>query len=282
VTVAPPHAIPRRRPLSVALIALVALAACKAGADKPAHRHVAASAAEQAVIDSAGPVVIDAPSGKYAGHAVAGGGTVTGTVHFAGAVTPLAPVPVTKDGDVCGAAIADSAGGIANAGLGNTVVWLEGIRSGKPIPLEKRIELESDHCLLVPRMQAALAGGAVNVLAHDEFRQHLRFVAGGEDEARVAVLLGKDEQVIPTELPLKVPGLVIVRDLDHPWPKAFIAVFDHPYFAVAKNDGSFRIDSIPPGTYTLVAWHERAGRTEQKVTVAANGTAKVDVAMKGK
>ena len=243
---------------------------------------MAASAAEQAVIDSAGPMVIDAPAAKYAGHPMTGGGTVAGTVRFSGALTPAAPVPVTKDSDVCGTAMPDSAGGIANSGLGNTVVWLEGVRAGKPIPLEKRIELESDHCLLVPRMQAALAGGAVNVLAHDEFRQHLRFVAGGEDEPRVAVLLGKDEQVIPTELPLKVPGLVIVRDLDHPWPKAFIAVFDHPYFAVAKNDGSFSIDQVPPGTYTLMAWHERAGRTEQKVTVAGNGTAKVELVMNGK
>jgi hypothetical protein len=159
---------------------------------------------------------------------------------------------------------------VANSGLGNALVWLDGVRKGKPVSLEKRIELESDHCVLIPRVQAAFAGGAVNVIAHDEFRQHLRFIAGGEDAPRAAVLLGKDEQVIPTELPLKTPGLVIVRDLDHEWPRAYVAVFDHPYFAVTKPDGSFTIDQVPPGSYTLMAWHERAGRVEQKVTVTAN------------
>ena len=75
---------------------------------------------------------------------------------------------------------------------------------------------------------------------------------------------------------------MIIRDADHPWPRAFLAVFDHPYYAVTQPDGSFRMDSVPPGTYTLVAWHERTGRSEQQVTVGANGAVKVDIALKGK
>ena len=120
------------------------------------------------------------------------------------------------------------------------------------------------------------------VIAHDDFRQHLRFLSAGDSAARASVLLGKDEQVIPTELPAKTPGLVIIRDADHAWPRSFLAVFDHPYFAVTQSDGAYRMDSVPPGTYTLVAWHERTGRTEQKVTVGANGAVKVDLALKGK
>jgi hypothetical protein len=64
------------------------------------------------------------------------------------------------------------------------VVWLDGVRKGKPIPLEKRFELESDHCLLTPRVQAAVVGSAVNVIGHDDFRQHLRFVRGGTAGSR--------------------------------------------------------------------------------------------------
>lgn len=233
-------------------------------------------------MESAGDVVIEVPSGRYAGGGVTAPGRVTGTVTLASPLAAAAPVATGRDSAVCGPAIPDSTLQQRGTGLGNAVVWLEGVRRGKPVPLEKRIELESDRCLLVPRVQAALLGGAVNVIGHDPFRQHLRFIAGGEKEPRARVLLGKDEQVIPTELPLKTPGLVIVRDLDHAWPRAYVAVFDHPYFAVTRPDGTFTIDSVPAGSYSLVAWHERTGVTRQKVQVAANGAVKVDLAVKGK
>lgn len=283
MTAAPLHAIGRRLPASLALLAVIAFTACSGKSDGSSTKAAgAASGGSGADSLSAGPVVIAPPSGSYAAGAVSGAGSVTGTITVAGALSIAAPLPTGKDSSVCSTAIADSSAQQQGTGLGNAVVWLEGVRKGKAIPLEKRIELESDHCILTPRVQAAFVGGAVNVIAHDDFRQHLRFVAGGESKPRAAVLLGKDEQVIPSELPLKTPGLVIVRDIDHTWPRAFIAVFDHPYFAVTKPDGRYTIDQVPPGTYTLVVWHERAGRSEQKVTVTNGATATVDVKLDAK
>ncbi|MDB4899803.1 MAG: hypothetical protein JWN53_1611 [Gemmatimonadetes bacterium] len=236
---------------------------------------------EESQMDSAGPVVIAPPAAKYVGGAVAPPGAVSGTVTLRGTLATAAPLSPGKDSGVCGRAVPDSSVQQKGQGLGNVVVWLDGVRKGKVIPLEKRLELESDHCILTPRVQAAVVGSAVNVIGHDDFRQHLHFVAGGEERARVLVLMGKDEQVIPSELPARTPGLVIVRDADHPWPRAFLAVFDHPYYAVTKPDGSFTIDGVPAGTYTLVAWHERTGKSEQKVTVAPGAAAKVALTLSG-
>jgi hypothetical protein len=53
----------------------------------------------------------------------------------------------------------------------------------------------------------------------------------------------------------------------HPWMKAYIAVFGDPYFEVTGKDGSFDLKNVPPGTYTLVAWHELYGTREQSVTI---------------
>jgi hypothetical protein len=50
---------------------------------------------------------------------------------------------------------------------------------------------------------------------------------------------------------------------------AYVGVLDHPYFAVSKPDGSFSIGNLPPGKYTLAAWHERLGKQTLEVTVAA-------------
>jgi len=55
----------------------------------------------------------------------------------------------------------------------------------------------------------------------------------------------------------------------HGWMNAFAGVLDHPYFAVSKPDGSFSIPNLPPGSYTLAAWHEKLGTQTLQVTVAA-------------
>ena len=55
----------------------------------------------------------------------------------------------------------------------------------------------------------------------------------------------------------------------HPWMGAQMAVFEHPYFAVSKEDGTFKIPgNLPDGEYTLHAWHEKLGEKEIKVTVS--------------
>jgi hypothetical protein len=57
------------------------------------------------------------------------------------------------------------------------------------------------------------------------------------------------------------------RDNQHPWEKAYVGVFDHPFFAVSDELGNYRIEGLPPGQYTVVAWHERFGEQTTEVTV---------------
>jgi hypothetical protein len=53
----------------------------------------------------------------------------------------------------------------------------------------------------------------------------------------------------------------------HPWMRAFVFVFAHPYFAVTPKTGAFELKNLPPGTYTIEAWQERFGSQEQTVTL---------------
>lgn len=73
--------------------------------------------------------------------------------------------------------------------------------------------------------------------------------------------------------------LVPVKCNQHPWMKAYVGVLKHPYFAVTGEDGKFTIANVPPGKYTVVAWHEGPGAGTEKtmeVTVAAKAPATAD------
>ena len=61
----------------------------------------------------------------------------------------------------------------------------------------------------------------------------------------------------------------------HGWMNAYVGVLDHPFYAVTSADGSFSLKGLPPGTYTIEAWHEKLGAQTQSVTVAAKDSASI-------
>ena len=67
----------------------------------------------------------------------------------------------------------------------------------------------------------------------------------------------------------------------HRWMSAYVGVLDHPFHAVTKADGSFALNGLPPGTYTVEAWHESLGTMTQSVTVGAKETKEVTFSFAG-
>lgn len=73
------------------------------------------------------------------------------------------------------------------------------------------------------------------------------------------------------------PGVVRVFCDIHSHMSAFIVVFSHPYFRVTDTDGRFRLDGVPPGTYTVAGWYEGESRVQRSVTVTAGGVTELDL-----
>jgi len=66
----------------------------------------------------------------------------------------------------------------------------------------------------------------------------------------------------------------------HGWMNAYVGVLPHPYFAVTKEDGKFELPNLPPGTYTIEAWHEKMGPMSQSVTIGPNESKEIAFSFK--
>jgi hypothetical protein len=66
----------------------------------------------------------------------------------------------------------------------------------------------------------------------------------------------------------------------HGWMNAYVGVLDHPFFAVTDADGKFDIKGLPPGTYTIEAWHEKGGTVTQSVTIGNSESKDINFTIK--
>jgi plastocyanin len=67
------------------------------------------------------------------------------------------------------------------------------------------------------------------------------------------------------------PGIVRVFCDIHSHMSAFILVFSHRFFAVTDDEGRYRLDNVPPGTYTVIAWNESVPQKSRRVVLPESG-----------
>ena len=222
---------------------------------------------------------IELPSVAYRPVALGSIGTIAGTVGIDGSAPPDSIVTPASDRELCGTAYPDSSIIVQGSGLANVVVWLSDVKEGKALSIERRTEIVNEDCRLVPRVQAVVAGTTVNVRNEDRLAHTTRFLRGGPGGDTLATIpLTDDGQVVPNEHIATKAGMITASCAQHPWTRGFIAVFESPYYAVTDDSGAFQIDSVPPGKYHLLAWHERGeALVERDVEVSATGTSRLDM-----
>jgi hypothetical protein len=124
--------------------------------------------------------------------------------------------------------------------------------------------LDQKGCMYVPHVLAMQVGQPLMIKNDDPFLHNVHSLA----QVNPAFNFGQPtkDQGKPVDPP-KAPETIKVKCDVHPWMNAWIVVFEHPFFAVSKPDGTFAISGLPDGDYTLEAWHEKLGKQEGKVTV---------------
>lgn len=268
-----------RRAAALLLITL-ALLDCSASArdERTASGRRGRGGGKGTVDDSSAGIIAPA-STPYRVVAVAKPASVTGTVLVDGDLPKDRTLTVAPaEQPACGGTVPDFSFVHTGNKLANVVVWITNLRDGKPLPVDRRFEVTTDHCQYDPRVQAVVTGSTLNVHNDDDGPETTALVRLGGADTLARISLIDDGGVVPTDRIARTPGVVELHSTQHPWSHGFVLVFDQPYFAVSATDGSFRIDSLPPGHYQLTAWHERAPDTvTQEFDVGAGETKKVEV-----
>ncbi len=217
-----------------------------------------------------------------AGPAAAGTGSIKGAVKLLGKA-PVVPELNMKADPFCAKKPAKSEEVVVGpAGqLKNVVVRIsKGATGTFPVPT-KDVEMDQDGCAYQPRVVVAQAGQAVAIKNSDQTLHNVHTYKGPSTLFNQAQPQGFPP--IKKKLPSPAAGDVIKFKCDvHPWMTGFVVVTDNPFWAITGADGAFTLDNIPPGTYTIEAWHERFGVKSGQITVAPDkvATTKFDFSAK--
>lgn len=206
------------------------------------------------------------PAGSlYKSVATKDGGTIKGKVALHRAAPQTFFLDVTKDNDWCGRKKQSPRLAIGKGkGVRNAIVSLVGVTHRKKIGTRK-VLLNQKNCEFDPHVLLLPSGADLQIVNSDGTLHNVRASApDGLTAFNIAQPVKNFRFTVKADQ-LKTPGIYsLLCDAGHPWMSGFIAVMEHPYYALTDADGNFILDDIPPGNYKLKMWHEgvHVSRTE--------------------
>ena len=151
----------------------------------------------------------------------------------------------------------------------NVVIFFSDLAATKAAPRQASIAQKDEQ--FAPHLVAVTTGSGVAFPNEDPFFHNVFSLSRG-----AAFNLGRYPSGASRSKTFNRTGIVKVFCEIHSHMSAVIRVFDHGWFTVPNDDGTFAIDEVPPGTHTLVAWHERIGERRDRVTVRAGAATTIN------
>ena len=208
-------------------------------------------------------------------------GNITGRVMFEGA--PPANAPVKMSGDP--ACMAANANGLSfetymvkNGGLDNVFVYVkDGFGNYYFEVPTAPVKLDQQGCRYVPHVFGARVGQPIEITNGDNTLHNVHAVANVNREFNFGQhFKGMKNTEVFTAREVMVPFKCDV----HGWMISYGGIMDHPYFAVTSDGGKFDLKTLPAGTYTVEAWHEKMPPQTQTVTVGQKETKEISFTFK--
>jgi plastocyanin len=143
----------------------------------------------------------------------------------------------------------------------NVVIYFEGIQAEIDLAAMKASIAQKDE-QFVPHLVAVTIGSSVSFPNDDPFFHNVFSLSRGS-----SFNLGRYASGVTRARVFRKPGIVKVFCELHSHMSAVVRVFDHPWFAIPDDQGTFAIEGVPSGEHTVVAWHERIGERRDRVSI---------------
>jgi len=222
---------------------------------------------------------LDAPE---AGGAAAGGGpkvdaatagNIEGVISFDGVAPKNASISMNAD-PVCVKANAtpqaQETWEVKDGKLGNVFVYIkDGLGNFSYDAPAGVVTIDQQGCRYHPHVFGIRVGQELTIVNSDPTLHNIHALPKSNSEFNT----GQPIQGMKTMHVFKEKEVMVPFKCDvHGWMNAYIGVLDHPYFQVTGADGKFSLKNVPPGTYTIEAWHEKGGTQTAMVTIGAKET----------
>jgi plastocyanin len=193
-------------------------------------------------------------------------GTISGHVTFTGTPPKMRPIDMAKEPScakqhstpVLNESVVTGPG---NA-VGNVVVY---ISTGAPAsaPRNEAVRYDQKGCEYIPHVAVLQVGQPLEIYNDDQTSHNIHPLAKVNPEWNKSQPPGSP----PLKATYAKPEFIAVKCNVHPWMHGTFAVLSTDHHAVTAQDGKFSLEGLPPGKYTVTAWHERFGSQSQEVTV---------------
>ncbi|HEV8544536.1 MAG TPA: carboxypeptidase regulatory-like domain-containing protein [Verrucomicrobiae bacterium] len=166
--------------------------------------------------------------------------------------------------------------------LADTLVYIRDGLTGKTFPVtEKPLLIDQKGCEYTPYVSAAMVNQKILVRNSDPVMHNVHAMPAvpGNKESNTAEM--PKQKDLEYSFPKEEMFLKFKCDV-HVWMYSYVTILNHPFFSVSAKDGTYKIENVPPGKYTLEAVHRKAGKQTMTVEVPATGSKEADFTLEVK
>jgi hypothetical protein len=149
-------------------------------------------------------------------------------------------------------------------GVRDVFVWVTNPPPGKHAAPAEPVTIESAGGNFAPRVAGVVAGQKIVFVNRDPHCVSVHGLPRATKEWNWCLQPGNECEIVPERLEMEI---AVKSDIE-PWMRATVHVMEHPYFAVTNGEGAFELPPLPPGEYTVEAWHEKLGKLAPRVVKA--------------